>query len=179
MRGAGDRLSLAINLHHNDDDESRLQSAIEVSRRKRIPLLATNHVHYHDSNRRALQDVLTCIRHGCTIQEAGFKLFANAERHLKSPQQMHRLFVRHPGAIERGLEIAERCRFNLSELKYDYPTEVVPPGPIIIRFSARAHLQGAADRLSAGHSSQSSGDARKRIEVHLSLEIRIVFPDGL
>src|SRR4051812_34280526 len=124
----GDRLSLAVSLCHGDDDEALLAGAAELAKRTRIPLLATNHVHYHDPGRRALQDVLTCVRHGCTIHEAGFRLFPNAERHLKSPEQMVRLFADYPRAIDRGLEVAGRCRFTLDELKYDYPTEVVPPG---------------------------------------------------
>ena len=81
--------------HAHRQDVARLA---QLSRYFNIPLLATNGVHYHDPHRRALQDVLTCIRHGCTIHEAGYKLFPNAERHLKSPEQMHRLFVELPQA---------------------------------------------------------------------------------
>jgi error-prone DNA polymerase len=124
----GPRLSLAIHLCGSDDDQGRLQGAMEFGKRMGIPLLATNHVHYHTPARRALQDVLTCVRHGCTIQEAGFKLFPNAERHLKSPEEMARLFALCPRALERSMEIAGQCQFSLDELRYDYPTEVVPPG---------------------------------------------------
>ena len=146
----GDRLSLAINLCHNDDNQTRLSSAIEISKRTRIPLLATNHVHYHNPGRRVLQDVLTCVRHGCTIQEAGFKLFSNAEGYLKSPEQMRRLFADNPRAIERGLEIAERCAFKLDELKYDYPTEVVPPGRSSSDYLRELTYAGAAKRYPQG-----------------------------
>jgi error-prone DNA polymerase len=146
----GDRLSLAVNLSHSDDDQGRLLSALQISKRMRIPLLATNQVHYHDCTRRALQDVLTCVRHGCTIREAGYKLFANAERHLKSPEQMRRLFSRQPRAIERGLEIAARCQFKLDELKYDYPTEVVPPGRSASDYLRELTYAGAATRYPQG-----------------------------
>ena len=78
--------------------------------------------------RRPLQDVLTCIREGCTVAEAGFRLNANAERHLKSPQEMARLFRRRPEAVARTLEIVEACSFSLGELKYEYPAEPVPEG---------------------------------------------------
>jgi len=146
----GDRLSLAINLCHNDDDQSRLLAAIAVSEQTDIPLVTTNHVHYHDISRRPLQDVLTCVRHGCTIQEAGYKLFANAERHLKSPEQMKRLFARHPRAIHRGLQIAAQCRFTLDELKYDYPTEVVPPGISSSNYLRELTYAGASARYPHG-----------------------------
>ncbi|MDB5320432.1 MAG: error-prone polymerase [Phycisphaerales bacterium] len=146
----GDRLSLAISLNHGDDDEAVLSGAVALSKRTRVPLLATNHVHYHDPARRTLQDVLTCVRHGCTIQEAGFRLFPNAERHLKSPAQMAQLFSRHRRAIDRGLEIAEQCRFTLNELKYDYPTEVVLPGRSPSDYLCELTYAGAATRYPQG-----------------------------
>ena len=146
----GDRLSLAVNLCHGDDDEGRLDAAADLGRRAGIPLVATNHVHYHDPGRRPLQDLLTCVRHGCTVQTAGYRLFPNAERHLKSPAQMHRLFARHPRAIARGIQIADRCKFTLKDLEYDYPTEAVPVGR-----SPSDHLRelahaGAVDRYPQG-----------------------------
>jgi error-prone DNA polymerase len=146
----GDRLSLAISLCHGDDDQSRLEYAMDFSRQVRVPLLATNHVHYHDPGRRALQDVLACVRHGCTIHEAGFKLFSNAERHLKSPRQMARLFTRCPRAIARGLEIAAECRFSLDELRYAYPTEAVPPGRSPSEYLREITHAGAAMRYPQG-----------------------------
>ncbi|HEX2112821.1 MAG TPA: error-prone DNA polymerase, partial [Alphaproteobacteria bacterium] len=92
------------------------------------PLVATNDVHYHTPQRRGLQDVLTCIREKCTIHEAGFRLFANAERHLKTPAEMARLFRHYPEAIARTVEIAERCRFSLDQLRYEYPAETPNTG---------------------------------------------------
>jgi error-prone DNA polymerase len=146
----GDRLSLAVHLCRGDDDKSRLECAADLSRRTQVPLLATNHVHYHDAGRRPLQDVLTCVRHGCTVPEAGFKLFPNAERYLKSPRLMNRLFSKCPQAIERGLEIADRCRFSLDELRYDYPTEVVPAGRSPSRHLRKLTWQGARQRYPDG-----------------------------
>jgi error-prone DNA polymerase len=146
----GDRLSLAIHLCHTDDDQTHLQDAIDLSKQTGIPLLATNHVHYHDPGRRVLQDVLTCVRHGCAITEAGFKLFPNAERYLKSPEQMHRLFCAYPAAIKRGLEIAQRCRFTLDELRYDYPTEVVPIGRLPSDYLRELTAAGAIERYPQG-----------------------------
>ena len=96
-----------------------------------LPLLATNDVLYHSPERRPLQDVLTCIREHCTIAEAGFRLAANAERHLKPPAEMARLFRGYPDALGRSLEIVARCRFSLDELRYEYPERAGarPAGP--------------------------------------------------
>ena len=146
----GDRLSLAISLNLNDSDQDCLNNAVKLSWSTRIPLLATNHVHYHDRGRRMLQDVLTCVRHGCTIQEAGFKLFPNGERYLKSPDQMHRLFWVYPKAIQRGLEIASRCQFTLDQLKYEYPTEAVPIGRTPSDYLREQTYLGAANRYPDG-----------------------------
>ena len=146
----GDRLSLAVSLTHGDDDETRLLAAQELSRRTGIAILATNHVHYHDPGRRALQDVLTCVRHGCTIHDAGHRLFPNAERYLKSPLQMAQLFKRCPQAIARGIEIAERCTFNLGEVRYEYPTEAVPAGKTPSAHLRELTYQGAAERYPQG-----------------------------
>ena len=125
----GDRLSLAVHLTHDaaTPADARLAWAVARSRELRVPLLATNAVHYHDPGRRALQDVLTCVRHGCTTRDAGFRLFANAERYLKSAEQMYGLFRDCRQAVRRALHVAAQCRFSLGELKYEYPTEAVPP----------------------------------------------------
>jgi error-prone DNA polymerase len=71
-----------------------------------------------------LQDVMTCIREGVTIDRAGFLRERHADRHLKAPEEMARLFARHPDAVARSLEIIDRCRFRLSELRYQYPDEI-------------------------------------------------------
>lgn len=133
----GDRLSLAISAAHGPDDQELLAEAERTARGYGLPLLATNDVHYHDPGRRRLQDVLTCARHGCTIAEAGYKLFANAERHLKQPDEMARLFANHPGAIQRAMEVGKRCSsFKITELTYEYPREFVPAG-----ITAGEHLE--------------------------------------
>ncbi len=124
-----DRLSLAASWLYGSDDAERLERLNDLSRSCRVPLVATNDVHHHSSDRRMLQDVLTCIRHGCTLSEAGFRLHANAERHLKTPEEMHRLFAGCPEAIERTIDIADRTRgLSLDQIRYEYPDEIVPPG---------------------------------------------------
>lgn len=93
-----------------------------------MPLIATNDVHYHDRERRELQDILTCIREKCTIYNAGFRLYQNAERFLKPATEMQRLFRQYPEAIRNTQELAKACTFSLSELKYVYPEEITSEG---------------------------------------------------
>src|SRR6202008_4543698 len=90
--------------------------------------VVTNDVLFHRPARRILQDVMTCIREGCTIDELGFRRERSGDRYLKPAKEMHRLFARYPEALARTLEIADRCRFSLDELKYQYPDEVSTPG---------------------------------------------------
>jgi len=122
------RVWLAAARSYAAQDLKRIARLEALGRAAGAPIVATNDVLYHGPERRPLQDVLTCIREKCTIQTAGFHLEANAERHLKSPDEMTRLFAPWPEAVARTLEIAELCRFSLSELKYEYPDEPVPPG---------------------------------------------------
>ena len=124
----GDRLSLAISRRYNGDDGKQLYRLSQLSKQFSIPLVTTNDVHYHCAERRQLQDVLTCIREKCTIQTAGFRLLPNAERYLKSQEEMARLFRHYPEAIQRTMEIAEDCQFSLDELKYEYPEEITSGG---------------------------------------------------
>ena len=112
-----------------------------------MPLVATNDVLYHTPERRPLQDVLSCIRAGCTIGEAGFRLAANAERHLKSPAEMARLFRSYPDAVARSVEIVERCKFSLDELRYEYPDETAEDGRTPQQRLADLAWAGAAARL--------------------------------
>ncbi|MGD0387743.1 MAG: error-prone DNA polymerase [Tepidisphaeraceae bacterium] len=146
----GDRLSLAVSRLHDGLDRPLFHRVQSVSRACDIPILATNQAHYHDARRRRLQDVLTCVRHGCTIQQAGFRLFSNGERFLKTPEEMRRLFDDLPAAMQRTLEIAQRCVFSLDELRYEYPDEIVPPGKTPPQYLAELAWIGARGRYPAG-----------------------------
>ena len=143
-------LYLAARHSYRGDDKARIASLAQLAARVRTPLVATGAVLYHAPHRRPLQDVLTCIREKCTIDEAGFHLEANAERHLKTPTEMARLFKGHEDALARTVEIAESCTFSLDALKYEYPDEPVPEGK-----TPQAHLEdltweGAAWRFPDG-----------------------------
>jgi error-prone DNA polymerase len=113
---------------YRGDDRRRLARLAALAAHTSTPLAAVNDVHAHVPARRPLQDVLTCIREHCTIEAAGYRLFANAERHMKSPAEMAVLFADHPEALARTVEIAERCRFSLDELRYEYPDELTEAG---------------------------------------------------
>ena len=117
----GDRCYLAGTMLFRGTDARRLALLDNLAAETGVGLVATNDVHYHVPERRALQDVATAIRLGCTVDELGFRRFASAERHLKEPAEMARLFRRHPRAIERTQEIVRRCRFSLDQLTYQYP----------------------------------------------------------
>jgi error-prone DNA polymerase len=159
----GENFSLAVSCNYAEDNATRLARFAELSRTSRVQLVATNHVHYHDPGRRPLQDVLTCARHGCTLREAGYRLFPNAERHLKPPEEMHELFRDYPQAIERGLTIAKRCTFQLSELKYEYPDEVVPPGKSMDDHLRELTYAKAAERYANGVSDNVRGLLEKEL----------------
>ncbi len=146
-----DRLSLAASCCYDADEGKHLQAVFALSKQLGIPTVATNDVHYHIPERKPLQDVVTCIRLGCTLDQAGFALFANSERHMKTPKEMARLFVEHPQAIARTVAIAERAAaFSLRQLKYEYPSEVCPPGKTMMEHLMELTWQGAASRYPTG-----------------------------
>lgn len=119
---------LAASMLYTGEDRRRLRTLKHVARAARVPLIAVNDVLYHDPDQRDLQDVVTCIREHVTLREAGRRLEANAERHLKTPSEMARLFRHCPEAIEETLRFARLIHFSLSELGQRYPREPVPRG---------------------------------------------------
>ncbi|HTW25591.1 MAG TPA: error-prone DNA polymerase, partial [Acetobacteraceae bacterium] len=124
----GDRAYVALTLQRRPGDAVRLQRLADRARAARVATVATGDVLYHAKQRRVLQDVMTCIREGCTIDELGFRRERSVDRHLRAPEEMARLFGRHPGAVARTAEIVARCPFSLEELRYQYPDEVSIPG---------------------------------------------------
>ncbi len=119
---------LGASMHRRGDDRRRLARLKRIAAGADVPLLATNDALYDEPGARDLQDVMTCIREGVTIDRAGRLLEANAERHLKPPAEMARLFRDAPEAIAETQNLMDRIGFDLSELRYDYPDEPVPPG---------------------------------------------------
>ncbi len=130
-----------------------------------LPMVATNDVLYHLPDRRPLQDVMTCIRLGCRIDQAGLALQPNAERHLKSPKEMERLFRDYPDAVMRTADIVERCGFSLEELAYEYPDEPIPPGLTPDEHLANLTWQGAAVRYPDGIPPQVRDTIEKELRI--------------
>ena len=116
----------------------------------RVPTVVTGDVLYHEPGMRMLQDVVTCIRLKTTIDKAGFLKEKHADRFLKEPAEMERLFRRYPEAVARTLEIAERCKFSLEELTYSYPTEVLQDGLSAQDRLEKLTWEGAAQRYPEG-----------------------------
>jgi error-prone DNA polymerase len=143
-------LYLVVNFLYFGDDRRRIAALAELAARHGIPLLATNDVHAHAPERRPLQDVLTCIREGCTIHNAGFRLFGNAERHFKHPDEMARLFAAYPEAIANAARIAETCTFSLDEFRYEYLVDPIPDGRTPQQELERLARDGAQERYPHG-----------------------------
>lgn len=122
----------------------------ELSEAAGILPVVTNPSVFHHPDRQRLQDVLTCIRHGTTISQAGTLLFPNAERHLKSEKEMLRLFPQNPEWVHRSAEIAARCHFSLDELRYQFPSELLPPGESPDSWLRQLTWQGLAKRYPQG-----------------------------
>ena len=154
-------------------DLKRLSALAALAETAGAPIVATGDVLYHAPERRALQDVLTCIREKCTIYEAGLRLQANAERHLKPPAEMARMFAKFPGAVERSAEIAERISFDLSQLRYEYPDEPIPPGKSAMQHLIDLTWEGVKWRFPAGVPERE----RKVIEHELALIEKLGFPN--
>jgi error-prone DNA polymerase len=157
---------LAASLVYRGDDRRRLARLDDLAAAAKVPLLATNEVLYHDAGRRPLQDVLTCIREKTTIEAIGRKLQANAERFLKTPREMMRLFRDFPEAIAETMRFADKIDFSLDQLKYQYPDEPVPPGK-----TAQGHLE---DLTWAGVQTYFGGDIDDKLRATLKKELALI-----
>ena len=118
---------LGAAMHRHGDDRRRLAHLRALAAEVGAPLLATNDVLFHDAGERDLQHVMTCIREGVPIDQAGRRLLANGERWLKPPAEMARLFADAPDALSETLEFLKRPIFDLCQLRYEYPKEPIPP----------------------------------------------------
>ena len=155
---AGGEVWLAAAMLYRGDDARRLERLAAIAAEAEAPLIAVNDVLYHHPDRRPLQDVLTCIREHLTLEKAGKCLAANAERHLKSPEQMLRLFRRHPEAVEAAAAFAQSCRFSLDELRPSYPLETqegfATPQDALIAFAEEGartrYPKGVPDKIRRG-----------------------------
>ncbi len=145
-----DRAYVALTLRHRQNDHMRLHELSNLASRLRVPTVVTNDVLYHIHERAILHDVVTCIRNRCTIDTMGELRHRYADRFLKSPAEMARLFADYRQALARSCEIAERCRFSLSELEYQYPEERLLPGMSATEALKRLSWAGAKWRYPEG-----------------------------
>ena len=143
----GDFFYLAACRYYHGDDIKHLYQLSQLAASLGMPMVATNDVHYHDPERRQLHDVITCIREKCTIYNAGYHLHPNAERHMKSAEEMLRLFRNYPDAVKHTEEIAEACNFSLDELKYQYPKEITSEGRTPLEELSRLTWEGAREHF--------------------------------
>jgi error-prone DNA polymerase len=135
---------------YRGNDSARIERLDQLARKHGCTIIATNDVHYHAPEKRPLQDVVTCIREKVTIATAGYLLNPNAERHLKSPEEMARLFARWPHAISATRKFADSLHFNLEELRYEYPRETVPEGRTPQQYLEQLTWKGAEERWPDG-----------------------------
>ncbi len=161
----GDRLYALLARHRRDEEvpaEARLR---ERARRLGLPLVAAPEVLYHQAGRRRLQDVLECIRARTTLSQAGRRLKPNAEHGLKSRHALAQLFQDEPAAVARTLEVAQRCRFTLDELRYRYPSERLPDGRTSSQWLRELCEQGARERWKG----EPPAEVRAQLERELAL----------
>ncbi len=169
------RLYLAAELTCELPDAVQLARLAALAQATAIPLVAAGDVHYHVPQRRYLQDVLTCIRAQCTLVQAGRRLFANAERHLRPRDELARRYAGYESALARTVEIAQRCTFTLDELRYEYPHELCPPGQSAMQYLSDLTWAGARERYPAGVPAAVRGEVEKELAIITELHYEHYF----
>jgi error-prone DNA polymerase len=139
---------IACELTRGPDDAARLAALQAIAQSTGLPLVASGDVHMHVRGRKRLQDALTAVRHKLPLVQCGARLFANAERYLRPLYRLARIYP--PELLAETLAIAERCRFSLDELRYEYPEEVVPAGETPTTYLRRATYEQAVRRYPQG-----------------------------
>ncbi|MBX7144572.1 MAG: error-prone DNA polymerase [Oligoflexia bacterium] len=158
--------SVMLNLNYGYASEYFLQRTCALARDSKLSLVASNVARYHIPERKPLADVLTCIREGVTIENAGFLLQQNTEAFLHTPQEMHYIYRHFPEALQRTLEIADwTSSFSLEQLRYEYPEEICPPGATPLEYLTQLTWDGAQQRFPEG----IPADVRQTIEQELKL----------
>ena len=155
--------------HYHRAQEARNQAAIELARSLRLPLLATQGAQYAKPEERQILDVFTCIRNHRTLDTAGRLLARNSERHLKTPQEMQRLFADLPEATANTVELSSRLDFTLNELGYEFPRYPVPDGETMDSFLRARAMEGARDRYLRPATGELWQRAQRQIERELAL----------
>ena len=168
-----DNVYVELQRHYNRAQESRNQAAIELARSLKLPLLATQGAQYAKPEARQILDVFTCIRHHRHLDTAGRLLSRNSERHIKTPQEMLRLFADLPEATANTLELSSRLGFTLNDLGYKFPAYPVPGGETMSSFLRERTMEGARERYQRPGQSELWQRARRQIERELTLIERL------
>ncbi len=155
--------------HYNRAQETRNQAAIKLAHSLGLPLLATQGAQYAKPEERQILDVFTCIRNHRTLDTAGRLLARNSERHIKTPQEMLRLFADLPDAIANTLELSSRLEFTLNDLGYQFPRYPVPEGETMDSVLRARTIEGARDRYLRPGQSELWQRAQRQIERELVL----------
>ena len=156
--------------HFDRQEEFRNQAAVRIARSLKLPLLATNGVRYARPEDRELLDVLTCVRHHCSLETAGRLLESNAERHFRSAGDMARLFADLPEAIANTTELSARLGFTLADLGYEFPKYPVPEGETMMSFLRQRTEEGLRERYLP---KQDSG-LLKRAQCQIERELQLI-----
>lgn len=162
-RTFGERLWLAVELHCAQDDAWRLAHRLELAASLQIPAVACGDVHMHVRARRALQDTMTAIRHHLPVASAGQRLYPNGERHLRSLETIRALYPSR--LLKESVQIARRCTFDLSQLRYQYPRELVPEGQTAEAWLRTLTEEGIARRWPTGIDAKVLGQINRELEL--------------
>jgi error-prone DNA polymerase len=171
----GDRCYLVAEVHRGPDDRQYLDRLIRLAQRTGVPLVAAGDVHYHTAERGPLHDVLTAIRHNTSVSEAAEHLFPNAQRYLKTLDEIADTFAAIPDAIERTKEVADRCTFSLEELRYEYPEELAPKGWAPAEYLVRLTGAGAKKRYPGGVPQKVQGLLEHELQLIAELHYEAYF----
>jgi error-prone DNA polymerase len=155
--------------HFLRDEEARNHAAIEIARSLQLPLIATNGVCYATPRERELCDVFTAIRNHCTLAAAGRLLARNSERHLKSPEEMQKLFSDFPEAIINTVELSSRLEFTLKDLRYEFPKYPVPDGETMMSFLGKRTQEGFQQRYG-----RTAADLQSRARLQVERELHLI-----
>jgi len=158
-----ERLWLSVQLHCSQDDTRRLEALLTLARELRIPAVASGDVHMHTRGRRALQDTMTAIRHHLPVAEAGLRLHPNGERHVRSLDVLQSIYP--PALLDETLTIARRCTFDLGQLRYQYPRELVPQGHSAASWLRELTERGLRERWPEGASEKVRGLIDKELKL--------------
>jgi len=168
-----ERLWLGIELHRGPDDALQLRQSLAQASRLGIPAVACGDVHMHARGRRALQDCMTAIRHHLPVAEAGCHLFANGERHLRSIVELAQLYPAE--LLAETLRISQRCHFQLDQLKYQYPHELVPPRHDTTSWLRKLVEDGASWRWPDGITEKARAQLEHELELIADLHYESYF----